>query len=152
MGMTLIEMIDEMPMFKKFSEDEKKKFTELEHTLHEFSRGDIIIEEGDTSNSLYLLITGTALVTKTEDDSTIRLSKLNPGEIFGEMSFFQKNPRRTNVVANENVFVMEMDDNLFSKMPPEIRDKINTFFIEMLIKRLDEMNSSVMKIARLMRS
>ena len=150
--MNITDIIDEMPMFKSFSEDEKKKFSELEHVLQEFNRGDIIIKEGDTSTSLYLLIKGTVLVTRTDDDATIRLGRLNPGEIFGEMSYFLDKPRRSNIVANEDVIVMKMDDNLFSKMPAEIRDKINHFFIKLLSKRIDEMNSSIMNIARMMHS
>jgi serine/threonine-protein kinase len=129
----------------------KKEFAALSHHLQKFERGDVIIKEGDASSSLYLLITGRVLVTKTEDTSTIRLGKLSPGELFGEMSFFQKKPRRSNVVANEEVLVLKMDDDLFSKMSPELRDKIKSNFIELLITRLDEMNSSLMKLARLMR-
>ena len=91
-------------------------------------------------------------MTKTQDDATIRLSKLNPEEIFGEMSFSQQEPRRSNIVANDHVFALKMDDDLFFKMSPEIRAKIKNYFIKLLIKRLDEMNSSIMNIARLMRS
>ena len=56
------------------------------------------------------------------------------------------------MVANDRVLVMEIDEDLFSKMSPAIRDKINRFLIELLIERLDEMNTSLMNIARLMRT
>ena len=56
------------------------------------------------------------------------------------------------MVANDSVMALKMDDDLFSKMQANMRDKIKNYFIELLIKRLDEMNSSIMNIARLMRS
>ena len=88
----------------------------------------------------------------SSDGEAVTLGEVTEGEIFGEMSFFQKKPRRSNVVANDYVMVLKMDDDLFSKMPASIRDKIKNYFIELLIRRLDEMNSSIMNIARLMRS
>ena len=81
--MPLREMIDEIPMFERFSEEEKQMLAEMDHSLLEFEKDDMIIKEGDDSTSLYMLINGTSLITKTTEDATIRLSKLSPGEIFG---------------------------------------------------------------------
>ena len=149
--MPLREMIDEIPMFEKFSEEEKNMLAEMDHSLLEFAKDEMIIKEGDDSTSLYMLIKGTSLITKTTDDATIRLSKLSPGEIFGEMSAFSKKPRQSNVVANDEVLVLKMDDDFFQKVSPDIKDKIKDFLIELLIDRLDNMNDAIMKISRLMR-
>ncbi len=149
--MPLREMIDEIPMFEMFSDEEKNTFTEMDHSLLEFAKDDMIIREGDDSSSLYMLIKGTSLITKTTDNATIRLSKLSPGEIFGEMSAFSKNPRQSNVVANDDVLVLKMDDNFFQKVNPDIRDRIKDYLIELLVSRLDNMNDAIMKISRLMR-
>lgn len=150
--MKLYEMIFEMPMFKNFSEREKKKFAKIEHSLLEFNRGEIIIKEGELSTELYLLVKGTALVTKTEDGVSIRLAKLKPGDIFGEMAYYQKSPRRTNVIANESVMVLQLDDQFFKKAGSDTKDKIKDYLIELLINRLDSMNSSIMKISKVLRS
>ena len=149
--MPLREMIDEIPMFERFSEEEKNMLAEMDHSLLEFAKDDMIIKEGDDSTSLYMLIKGTSLITKTTDDATIRLSKLSPGEIFGEMSAFSKKPRQSNVVANDEVLVLKMDDDFFKKVNPDIKDKIKDFLIELLVDRLDNMNDAIMRISRLMR-
>lgn len=81
-------MIGGMSMFEHFSEDEKKAFAEMEHLVLEFSKDEDIITEGEAGRSLFLLLEGSCLITKTADDAKIQLSKLSPGEIFGEMSFF----------------------------------------------------------------
>ena len=150
--MKLYEMIFEMPMFKNFSEREKKKFAKIEHPFLEFNRGEIIIKEGELSTELYLLVKGTALVTKIEDGVSIRLAKLKSGDIFGEMAYYQKKPRRTNVIANESVMVLQLDDQFFKKAGSDTKVKIKDYLIELLCNRLDSMNSSIMKISKVLRS
>jgi CRP-like cAMP-binding protein len=148
--MGLYELIDDMPMFKIFSEKEKKEFVAMEHSLLGFNKDEVIIQEGDAFSSLYVLIKGTILITKTGENTP--LSKLTPGAVFGEMSFLTKKPRFTNVVANEKVLVMKMDDDFFRKVRSEIKDKIKDYLIDLLINRLDAMNESLSKISRYARS
>lgn len=150
--MSLVEIINTMPMFAKFTSEEKKNFTDMEHSLVRFKKDENIITEGEHTRSLYLLIKGTCLITKTEDDAKIRLSKLSPGEIFGEMSFFSEKPRQSSVTATEDVLVMKMNDDFFKKVSPDVKDKIKDYLIELLISRLDNMNSAIMKISKLMRT
>ena len=64
--MQLIDTINEIPMFKRFTESEKNMFAKLEHLLLGFKKDDVIIREGDAFTSLYLLIKGTVQITKEE--------------------------------------------------------------------------------------
>jgi CRP-like cAMP-binding protein len=150
--MSLYETICAMPLFEKLAGEERKILAGSKHALLEFNKGDMIIKEGDQFKSLYLLIKGSVLITKSSTDSQIRLAKLKSGEIFGEMSFFSKKPRQSNVVASEKVLVMRMDEDFFERVTPGIRDKMKNHFIELLIQRLDAMNDSIMNISKLMRS
>jgi len=152
MKMALPELMDMMPMFAHFTMDEKNQFAEMEHSLVKFKKGENIITEGEQTKSLYLLIQGTCLITKTEDDAKIRLSKLSPGEIFGEMSFFSDKPRQSSVSATEDVLVMKMNDDFFKTVSTDIKDKIKDYLIGLLITRLDNMNTAIMKISKLMRA
>ncbi|MBW2192471.1 MAG: cyclic nucleotide-binding domain-containing protein [Deltaproteobacteria bacterium] len=149
--MSLYDLVNDMEIFQTFSEEEKKIFSEMKHSVMKFDKGDVIIKEGDDSVSLYLLLDGTCLITKTESDATIRLSKLKAGEFFGEMSFFSKNPRQSDVVANDRVTVINMDYNFFQQIDPNVRDKIKDYLLQLLISRLDNMNSAIMRISKLMR-
>ena len=147
--MQLIDTINEIPMFKSFTESEKKMFANLDHSLLGFKKDDIIIREGDTFTSLYILIKGTVLITKAE--LSIPITKLPQGALFGEMSFFTKKPRHSNVIANENVLVMKLDKSFFDKVDFAIKDKIKDYLIELLINRLDSMNESLSKISKFAR-
>ena len=151
MKMPLPELIETMPMFAHFTTDEKNQFAEMKHSLVKFKKDENIITEGEQTKSLYLLVQGTCLITKTEDDAKIRLSKLSPGEIFGEMSFFSNKPRQSSVSATEDVLVVKMNDDFFKKVSPDIRDKIKDYLIGLLINRLDNMNAAIMRISKLMR-
>ena len=91
------------------------------------------------------------MVTKMADAAKIRLAKLSPGEIFGEMSYFSDKPRQSTVTATEDVIVLEMNESFFNEVNPEIRAKIREYLIGLLIQRLDKMNDAIMKISKMMR-
>lgn len=149
--MQIYEMIKDMEMFKRFSDDEINAIAEMDHSLVEYKQGDVIAKEGDSSTVLHLIVKGSALVTKNQDGTKIRIARLGPGEIFGEMSFFSHKTRNSDISANEDFIAIQMDNEFFAKVSPEIRDKTKNYFIELLIKRLDKMNESIMKISKLMR-
>ena len=57
--MPFFDIIDEMPTFESFSDQEKKMFAEMKHSVVGFKNGETIINEGDESTSMFLLIMGT---------------------------------------------------------------------------------------------
>lgn len=146
------ELIADLPMFEHFTDEEIDAFTHIEHSMEQYRKGDVVLSAGDDNPSLFLLLKGTVLITRTANNIRIRLSKLGPGELFGEMSFFTRKPRTSDVVANEEVTVVRMDSDFFGAVDPVVRDKLKNYFIEILIKRLDLMNEHIMKISRLMHS
>ena len=115
-------------------------------TVAPFNDSDFIIKEGDSNISLYVLIKGRVHITK--DGNELPLATLYPGAIFGEMSFLSKKPRYSNVVADGAVIVIKMDGEFFRNVPPEIKDKIKDYLIDLLIHRLDAMNEALSKISR----
>ena len=147
--MSLFEEFDDIPMFQNFSEKEKRGIGEMHDAVLAYKKDDIIIEEGKQISSLYLLVKGAVMITKTGHKSPI--SRLLPGAVFGEMSFLTKKPRFSNVVADEDVLVIKMDPDFFNSVTPDIKDKIKDYLIELLINRLDTMNESLSKISKFTR-
>ena len=144
--MSLYEMIKDIKLFNKFSEEDKKMFAGMDHSVLAYNKGDIIIKEGDHYTSLFLLIRGSALVTRKGYDSPV--AKLKAGSVFGEISFLTHRPRQSNVIANENLLAIKIDDELLDKVDPAIRDKLKNYLIELLANRLDSMNEALSKIAK----
>jgi CRP-like cAMP-binding protein len=150
--MSTEESMLDLPFFQNFSEQEKKMFSEMKYSTLGYKKGDLIIQEGDADRSIFLLLTGSCLITKNEEGANIRLAKIGPGEVFGEMSRFSNRPRRSNVVANEDVLALKMGKDFFEKVTPELGNKIKDYLIDLLCRRLDTMNQAIMRISKLMRT
>ena len=93
-----------------------------------FSRGEIIVREGDLADSMYVIISGSAEVFLgygTEDER--HLTTLDEGSIFGEMAVLEAYPRSATVVAGENdTSLMEIStaevSEFFREDPAQIRN------------------------------
>ncbi|MBW2633668.1 MAG: cyclic nucleotide-binding domain-containing protein [Deltaproteobacteria bacterium] len=144
--MSLYEMIGDIPLFRNFSVEERKMFAKMEHSVLAYNKGEAVIKEGENYTSLYLLIRGSAQVTKAGYDSPVAL--LKAGSVFGEISFLTRRARQSNVIAKENILVIKIDDDFFSKLDLAMRDKIKNYLIELLASRLDSMNEALSKLAR----
>lgn len=71
-------------------------------TRREVAAGETIVKEGQSNRELYLLSAGLVRVEKRLDDAgeiTDVVARLDQGEFFGEMSFFDNVPHSTSVVA-----------------------------------------------------
>lgn len=58
-----------------------------------YQAGETIVREGDAGSSAYLLKSGKVEVSKTVEDTRIVLAVLEPGQVFGEMSLLDEQPR-----------------------------------------------------------
>jgi len=139
-------MLSEIPMFKNFSEEEKKQFVKMNLSLHRFQEGDIIFKEGELYSSLYLIVKGTVSIKKSGFE--VPIAHVTSGNVFGEMSFLTKKPRHSDVIAADDVLVIRMDDSFFEEIGPVMQNKIKDFLMELLISRLDKMNEAISKIAK----
>jgi CRP-like cAMP-binding protein len=99
-------------------------------------RGATICSKGDPGNSLVAVISGTVKisVSSAEGRSAI-LNLIGPGEIFGEMSVLDGQPRSADATANTNceIFIIDRREFLpFVRSQPALAMK----FIELLCTRL----------------
>ena len=104
----------------------------------------IVINEGDDMPySLYILLSGKVRVVKNYgsfDQSVV--SKLGPGDFFGEMSLFMQKPRTATVVTAEESIILEIkQSNVYDliRSNPEMIYSI----LKTLCSRVDELNSRV---------
>jgi CRP/FNR family cyclic AMP-dependent transcriptional regulator len=67
-----------------------------------FARNTVVITEGDTSDSLYLILEGRVKVFLTDDHGReVILRTQGPGEYFGEMALMDEGPRSASVMTAE---------------------------------------------------
>jgi CRP/FNR family cyclic AMP-dependent transcriptional regulator len=99
-------------------------------------RGTTIVSKGDPGNSLIAVISGTVKISvSSADGRSAILNLIGPGEIFGEMSVLDGQPRSADATANTNceIFIIDRREFLpFVRSQPALAMK----FIELLCARL----------------
>ncbi len=112
-----------------------------------YKKGDLIIKEGDYGISIYRIVEGKVAVTKEAEGKEVFLVDLEPGEIFGEMTFLGRTeePRNASVRAREDS-VLEVWHpsrllNEYAKMPPIIK-----FMTDQTLSRLLRMNKLIVEL------
>lgn len=79
--------------------------------IKKFNTGDILIKENDMSRKMFIVKKGKVRVYKTYFDRKVTLAVLGAGEIFGELSFFDAEPRSASVEAVTPLEVVVFDGN-----------------------------------------
>ncbi|HAR63966.1 MAG: hypothetical protein DKM50_12980 [Candidatus Margulisiibacteriota bacterium] len=131
------EQLDEILYNLAFGDDliarEKEIFSRLGK---QYSSGELVVKEGDVSDQLFLVVSGSLKIVKdigTEDEKAIAL--LTDGEMFGEMSYFDNLPRSASVVAATDSEVLVLDREQFD-MIFQLHPKWTTKIIQSLSNRI----------------
>jgi len=115
--------------------------------LRSYDAGDIIVTEGESGSSLFLIVNGVVKVfTRTEDGANLQLAELGLGDFFGEVSLLTGKPRTATITAHTDVTAIELDRTDFDsivKNHPEARTTLEDFYkrradetVEAVIRRL----------------
>lgn len=135
----LKEMLSKVELFEDFSRYDLPKVAELCNNVLFFSQDESVIEKGEVEDSFFVLLSGTARVS--ENFTSESLFTLEPGFIFGEISFLSKTERTKYVIANENVFVLEITGKMLQSLEPDMRDRIKDYLIKKLVGRIIQLES-----------
>jgi len=92
----LIEMLQKTPLWSGLTKQDLKLIAKLSQE-RKFEGGHAIVTKGEAGIGFYLILEGAVEVRS--DGKT--LSKLGPGQFFGEMSIIDNQPRSADVVATE---------------------------------------------------
>jgi CRP-like cAMP-binding protein len=109
-----------------------------------FRKGEVIIKEGRTGKTFYVIQQGMVEVIKRQDDRDIVITVLGPNEFFGEMSLLDPNieKRSATIRAVEDTTVKIMDKEDFErylgKLPPGVQNLLSK-----LVTRLRETNTKL---------
>jgi NADH dehydrogenase len=98
--------------------------------LHEhFEPGQIVFQQGDVGDRLYIILDGEAEVVREHDGSELAVAHLGPGEYFGELALMEHQPRNATVrcVSSMNtVSVPKRDFGTLSAYLPALRESFET--------------------------
>jgi CRP/FNR family cyclic AMP-dependent transcriptional regulator len=112
-----------------------------------YPRGSAIIAAGDTTDSLYVVISGRLKVMISDDEGReVILAILGPNEFFGEMGLIDDHPRSASVVAIEPCEVLALLKRDFKKCLEENFEMAMTV-MRNLVKRLREADQKIGSLA-----
>ena len=146
--------IDSVPFFKDFTEHEKTKLVSRGKCFEKYGNADIIFEQGDAGDSLFLVLNGTISLTRlgdvtSQDEGRISLLKevekhvtdLSSGAIFGEVSMLTDCRRNVTArITSPTAVVMRITKKLMESLNHPAQIKFHKQLLLSLAKHLDEMN------------
>lgn len=106
------------------------------------NEGQYLIREGEESKEIYIVEEGTLGVYKVKNCQEVKIGSIFQGEMVGEMSFFDNEPRCATIKAETNARLMVIPSAKFemylSKQPKWFRSLLET-----LIDRIRKASSRV---------
>jgi len=94
---------EEFALFKTLSAEQRLKAVSA-MTRQDLVRGELLVEQGGSSDALFLVLHGALAVYRTDYPEPI--AELRAGELVGEIGFFANIPRTANVIAIRDTSVL----------------------------------------------
>jgi len=100
--MNVEDILAQVPLFSQLSRRDLKRLAKGT-VSREFSKGHVIVKEGDQALAFYLILSGRAEIVKGAGEPKPRvLNTLGPGDFFGEMALLDGYLRSASVRALED--------------------------------------------------
>ncbi|HEX4856332.1 MAG TPA: patatin-like phospholipase family protein [Limnobacter sp.] len=98
-------------------------------------RGDMLFQQGDTSPHFYLLLQGQLKGQRCRPDGQSDFSiSFYPGEMIGELGFFDRTPRTLSIHARRDCILLEIDQPALEKFS-EYSRSVYQHLIRILVQR-----------------
>ena len=81
----------------------------------EYSDGEVVFWEGEEGKTMYVIQRGCVRISKITGEGDATVEMLGPGDVFGEMALFAKQPRSTSATVMENSQILSIDKEKFFK-------------------------------------
>ena len=141
----ILMLINNIPFFQSFNVAERQEFSALNNQVIEYSDKAAIVEEGQKDMAVFIVLKGEAIVTRNDLPKVI-INTLTAGALFCEVSFLTQTPRTTNILTKSSAKVLKLDPKMFEKLKPETREKLKDKFITVMVNRISEMNTALVRL------
>jgi len=102
-----------------------------------FCEGDILAQQGEVGDVMFIIVSGEVRVVVTRDQKQIELARRKPGEYVGEMALISKEPRNATLAAIGNVRALSIDQKSFEALLRD-RSDVSLAVIQVLCDRLKQ--------------
>jgi signal transduction histidine kinase len=155
-AMPLLEPLDTFRLFannRLFQGIEPEVLRDMRYGMQllRFDTDDIVFQEGDEGDSLYLVGSGSVRISKQgRAGEQETLGVIESGSFFGEMALLDGQPRSAMAVAAEPTVLAGVDDEVFQHLLDLAPSRLHLNFLRLVSERLRQVNSHF--ISELMRT
>lgn len=111
-----------------------------------FQKGDIIVQQGETGDEMYLILDGNVNITHEKDGNNELVATLNQGDVFGEIGYLKAYQRTATVTAIDEVTVLAFNNHKVEtnmRIYPRISSRINLNVSRIIGQRFGETASRI---------
>jgi len=121
-------------------------------TRVEVAQGRVVFRQGDAPDAMYFIERGTVNVEMAlEGEKHLRLTKMGPGSVFGEMGLYTATPRTATVTAAEDCVLHRLPAKalpLLQQKRPDLAAAIHRFVVGLLADRVAASNATLREVLR----
>jgi len=114
-----------------------------------FGAREALITRGQEGHSMFILLEGgVEIVGRTDKGARVTLSRMGPGECFGERSLLTGEPRNATVRAEEDTLVVEIckqDLSPLIESNPDLAERLGELLAERERKRAEALSPEAFK-------
>jgi len=130
-----VDYIHHVPFFQNFTKEQVKEMLAAS-TIAKFSKGKAIVAEGEIDDTFYIILSGSAKVTKSNKD----IATISAGECFGEMAYIAGQARTATVLAETDCILVKISAALMDKSSSDIQLLFYKNFARTLVNRFSPQN------------
>ncbi|TGL76739.1 Crp/Fnr family transcriptional regulator [Leptospira yasudae] len=113
----------------------------------EFKESDIIFEENQEAEVMYLIVKGKVGIHKKVKEAYKLLVELKEGDMFGEMALIDKTPRSARAVAKTDVSLIAINEGAFFNLI-QTNPGFSMKIVKILSSRLRETNKTIASLLK----
>jgi CRP-like cAMP-binding protein len=126
-------ILEEIEIFHPFS-DEAKTYLQQHMRGHHYAPGELIIQQGELTNSLYVIAKGVVSIqVRLQDGESLEVARYAVGQVLGEISLLTGEPRTADVLALSDCYAFEIkkeDIAPFIEAEPDIAERLSAILTE----------------------
>ncbi|MFY9549648.1 MAG: mechanosensitive ion channel family protein [Thermoanaerobaculia bacterium] len=132
-------------LFAPLSAEERQQLARGARRLR-FGRGEVVVREGDTTSSMFLIESGTVGISaRGEAAASQKVAILEPGAGFGEISLLTGEPRLATARAATEATLIEIDKDTLAPLlraNPSLVEKLDAIILERRRRTADRLDSA----------
>jgi HEAT repeat protein len=143
--MERIVFLRRVPLFVDLSPVDLKQVAEISDE-HAYGGGDVIADQGEPGEEMYLIVSGDISVVVARDgEAPSEVARRSAGDCVGEMAVISRSPRMASLVAAGDVRTLVIDRARFGRILRD-RPEASLAVMGVLCDRLREANSALPEI------